>query len=385
MDKKRKKGQDFLDEGWTEEELFELVSTKKRNVYNLKSKVPIYPVHDKLETIYDVFFGMARDIRKKHLLPFEGYSNQISYLPLGHSHFETVLESLFLSDHVRYDESYMVQIERRFEPGTDYIGKSAFSEFKSPRDIMVRLCKIMLKFNAMFMNPDLCTAEYLERLFEVIRDKSYWFDENIRTIVNFNSFFNESIKTLKGCLIDIPDEPDEPEAEKVNSQTSASSEADADYENIIKTIKIILIDEQTLRISRGRQSSDHNKSDMKFSARAKAIWPTFRTILENGNIELGIIPKDKEKHKPGKANLNNYSTLYSHLRRISEKLVIFFNIKYQVAIPDKFFFFEPMKDNAGIFKPKFITKESAESADILRDFRRKGINLDALKDGLKNL
>ncbi len=57
MDKKRKNWNDLLEEGWTEEEIFDAVFSEKLLVHNTKDKSPINPIKDKLLHISSQIFG----------------------------------------------------------------------------------------------------------------------------------------------------------------------------------------------------------------------------------------------------------------------------------------------------------------------------------------
>lgn len=161
------------------------------------------------------------------------------------------------------------------------------------------------------------------------------------------------------------------------------------YEDFIRKTKIVLSanDRTQVQINpSGKQFITRSKYDLGFSERAKNIWPTFKTVLENGYISLGINPRNKEKIKAG-TDINRYERLYKHLTRISKKLISFFNKEWKLDIPNNFFFFEPYKNSSdkGIFKPIFITEKETKGLQVIQVLKKKNIPLKSFIDKINDI
>ena len=154
--------------------------------------------------------------------------------------------------------------------------------------------------------------------------------------------------------------------------------------------KIFLLDDDStcvkIHTPDNKQSITRSRYDLGFSDKATVTWDTFSTILKDGFIYLGLIPKDKEKKLLGD-DIKKYSKKHKQLQRISQKLRIFFNKEWPaISIPKDYNFFEPSTNNKdqGFFKPKFITEEEVQGIQLMRRFHYMGVSASKFFNATKD-
>jgi hypothetical protein len=203
-----------------------------------------------------------------------------------------------------------------------------------------------------------------------------WF-ANPKASIEERKAFKENYLNYHDTLCKISHEAylSDNEIEKSSQEHAQKAQDTRDYDLFIRETKMILSDDTTVNISYpSRKTIARSKDDLGFSEKSKATWPTLKLILENGGIHLGVIPKNKAKHKTG-SDSKKYDKLYKHLQRISSKLIVFFNRENSLNIPVSYSFFEsaPNNNDKGWFRPKFITMKEVEGIQIIQSLHKKAI------------
>jgi len=137
-----------------------------------------------------------------------------------------------------------------------------------------------------------------------------------------------------------------------------------DPDTFIRSLKVFYDkEEKRIKVQEpGKKAKTSTFSNLKFSAETDKTWTTFLSILQGSNTYyVG------QSGKPGSDKRKEYGRKLALLKKINEKLIIFFRKEFSLQIPADFKFYERNSAKGkGMYKFIFQTENNIEASNLFR-------------------